>query len=164
MLHSKSKLLPKVGEIHLYSVGFYAFKWIMMLKPTEIVMLDAGASGVIGIETGAQGPNYGVTSAYASAWSTGEALGMIQDGHANKMLAGGTEATIVPLSFAGFCAMRAMNTEYNDEPTLASRPFDSDRCGFVMGEGAGMVLLESLESAQSAAPRFIVNWWGMCHL
>ena len=76
-----------------------------MLKPTEIVMLDAGASGVIGIETGAQGPNYGVTSAYASAWSTGEALGMIQDGHANKMLAGGTEATIVPLCFAGFCAM-----------------------------------------------------------
>lgn len=72
---------------------------------------------------------------------------MIADGHADAMLAGGTEATITPLCFAGFCAMKAMQTDYNDNPTGGSRPFDNDRGGFVMGEGAGVVLLESLESA-----------------
>lgn len=75
-------------------------------------------------------------------------MGMIIDGHAHAMLAGGTEATITPLCFAGFCAMKAMNTDFNDNPTAASRPFDKDRGGFVMGEGAGVVLLESLESAK----------------
>jgi 3-oxoacyl-[acyl-carrier-protein] synthase II len=106
------------------------------------------ASGVIGIECGCQGPNYGVTSACASgSHAIGEAMGMIVDGHADAMLAGGTEATITPLCFAGFCAMKAMQTEYNDNPQAASRPFDNDRGGFVMGEGAGVVLLESLDSA-----------------
>ena len=129
-------------------------------------LLGNTASGVIGIETGAQGPNYGVTSACASGGhAIGEALGMIQDGHADKMLAGGTEATITPLCFAGFCAMRAMNTKYNDEPTLASRPFDSDRGGFVMGEGAGVVLLESLESAQKRGAKIyceLVGYGATC--
>lgn len=106
------------------------------------------ASGVIGIECGCKGPNYGVTSACASAThAIGEAMGMIADGHADIMIAGGTEATITPLVFAGFCAMKAMNTDYNDNPTAASRPFDAGRGGFVMGEGAGVVVLESLESA-----------------
>jgi len=112
-------------------------------------LLGNTASGVIGIETGAKGPNYGVTSACASgSHAIGEALGMIQDGHADMMIAGGTEATITPLCFAGFCAMKAMQTNYNDDPTKASRPFDADRGGFVMGEGAGVVLIESLESAK----------------
>lgn len=111
-------------------------------------LLGNTASGVIGIETGAQGPNYGVTSACASAThAIGEAMGMIQEGIADQMIAGGTEATITPLVHAGFCAMKAMSTKYNDDPTKGSRPFDSDRCGFVMGEGAGVVVLESLESA-----------------
>ena len=111
-------------------------------------LLGNTASGVIGIECGCQGPNYGVTSACASgSHSIGEAMGMIVDGHADAMIAGGTEATITPLCFAGFCAMKAMQTDYNDNPTAASRPFDNDRGGFVMGEGAGVVLLESLESA-----------------
>ncbi len=73
---------------------------------------------------------------------------MIKDGHADMMLAGGTEATITPLCYAGFDAMKAMNTKYNDNPTGGSRPFDAGRGGFVMGEGAGVVLLESLESAK----------------
>lgn len=112
-------------------------------------LLGNTASGVIGIETGARGPNYGVTSACASgSHAIGEAMGMIQDGHADMMLAGGTEATITPLCYAGFCAMKAMNTQCNDNPTAGSRPFDADRGGFVMGEGAGVVLLESLESAK----------------
>lgn len=112
-------------------------------------LLGNTASGVIGIETGARGPNYGVTSACASgSHAIGEAMGMIQDGHADMMLAGGTEATITPLVFAGFCAMKAMNTQYNDDPTKGSRPFDAGRGGFVMGEGSGVVLIESLESAK----------------
>lgn len=112
-------------------------------------LLGNTASGVIGIETGAQGPNYGITSACASAThAIGEAMQMIEKGLADQMLAGGTEATITPLIHAGFCAMKAMATKYNDDPTKGSRPFDADRCGFVMGEGAGVVLLESLESAK----------------
>lgn len=75
-------------------------------------------------------------------------MGMIIDGHADAMIAGGTEATITPLCFAGFCAMKAMNTGYNDNPTAGSRPFDLNRGGFIMGEGAGVILLESLESAK----------------
>ena len=73
---------------------------------------------------------------------------MIADGHAKAMIAGGTEATITPLCFAGFCAMKAMCTKYNDEPTKGSRPFDADRGGFVMGEAAGVLFMESLESAK----------------
>lgn len=112
-------------------------------------LLGNTASGVIGIECGCQGPNYGVTSACASGThAIGEAMGMIQDGHADQMIAGGTEATITPLIYAGFCAMKAMNTDYNDNPTGGSRPFDAKRGGFVMGEGAGVVLLESLSSAK----------------
>lgn len=112
-------------------------------------LLGNTASGVVAIETGARGPNYGVVSACASAThALGEAMGMIIDGHADQMLAGGTEATITPLCFAGFCAMKAMATKYNDDPKAGSRPFDADRDGFVMGEGAGVLLIESLESAK----------------
>lgn len=113
-------------------------------------LLGNTASGVIGIETGAKGPNYGVTSACASgSHAIGEALGMIRDGKVDRMLAGGTEATMTPLCFAGFCAMKAMNTKFNDEPKAGSRPFDAGRGGFIMGEGAGVILLESLESAKA---------------
>lgn len=111
-------------------------------------LLGNTASGVIGIECGCKGPNYGVTSACASAsHAIGEAFGMIADGFADQMIAGGTEATITPLSYAGFSSMKAMNTNYNDNPKAGSRPFDADRGGFVMGEGAGVVVLESLDSA-----------------
>jgi len=113
-------------------------------------LLGNTASGVIGIETGCRGPNYGLVSACASAThSIGEAFGIIRDGIADQMIAGGTEATITPLIHAGFDAMKAMATKYNEEPTKGSRPFDIDRCGFVMGEGAGVVVLESLESAKT---------------
>ena len=76
-------------------------------------------------------------------------MGMIMDGTADQMLAGGTEATMTPLCFAGFCAMKAMNSNFNDRPTEGSRPFDADRGGFIMGEGAGVILLESFESAKA---------------
>eukprot|EP00522_Entomoneis_paludosa_P017198 CAMPEP_0172442962 /NCGR_PEP_ID=MMETSP1065-20121228/3287_1 /TAXON_ID=265537 /ORGANISM="Amphiprora paludosa, Strain CCMP125" /LENGTH=463 /DNA_ID=CAMNT_0013193011 /DNA_START=160 /DNA_END=1551 /DNA_ORIENTATION=- len=112
-------------------------------------LLGNTASGVIGIECGCKGPNYGIVSACASAsHAIGEAMGMIKDGHADIMVAGGTEATITPLCFAGFCAMKAMNTNFNDNPQAGSRPFDAGRGGFIMGEGAGVVVIESLASAK----------------
>jgi len=124
-------------------------------------LLGNTASGVIGIETGCRGPNYGVTSACASgSHAIGEALGMIRDGKVNKMLAGGTEATMTPLCFAGFCAMKAMNINYNDDPKKASRPFDANRGGFIMGEGAGVILLESLESAKARGAKIYAEMVG----
>lgn len=129
-------------------------------------LLGNTASGVIGIECGCQGPNYGITSACASgSHAIGEAMGMIVDGHTDMMLAGGTEATITPLCYAGFCAMKAMNTKYNDNPTGGSRPFDKDRGGFVMGEGAGVVLLESLASAKKRGAKIyceLVGYGATC--
>jgi len=111
-------------------------------------LLGNTASGVVAIETGAKGPNYGIVSACASGThAIGEALGMIRSGDADIMIAGGTEASITPLIFAGFCSMKAMGTKWNDCPTEGSRPFDADRGGFIMGEGAGVIILESLESA-----------------
>jgi 3-oxoacyl-[acyl-carrier-protein] synthase II len=85
---------------------------------------------------------------------------MIVDGHADMMIAGGTEATITPLCYAGFCAMKAMATFANDDPTAGSRPFDADRGGFVMGEGAGTVLLESLESAKKRGAKIYCEMVG----
>jgi len=112
-------------------------------------LLGNTASGVIGIECGCKGPNYAIVSACASGThAIGEAMGMIIDGHADAMVAGGTEATITPLCYAGFTAMKAMNTNFNHDPKAGSRPFDANRGGFIMGEGAGVVVLESLESAK----------------
>mmetsp|Transcript_23836 Transcript_23836/g.33326 ORF Transcript_23836/g.33326 Transcript_23836/m.33326 type:complete len:244 (-) Transcript_23836:154-885(-) len=92
-------------------------------------------------------------------------MGMIMDGHADQMVAGGTEATMTPLCFAGFCAMKAMNTNFNDNPKAGSRPFDAGRGGFVMGEGAGVVVLESLESAQKRGAKIyceLVGYGATC--
>jgi len=105
------------------------------------------ASGVISILLGAKGPNSAVVTACATGGNAiGDAARIIQRGEADAMLAGGSEATITPLSLAGFCSMKAMSTR-NDEPQRASRPFDAQRDGFVMGEGAGVVLLENLDHA-----------------
>lgn len=124
-------------------------------------LLGNTASGVIGIECGCRGPNYGITSACASgSHAIGEAMGMIKDGFADRMLCGGTEATITPLCYAGFSAMKAMNTKFNDNPTAGSRPFDSDRGGFVMGEGAGVILIESLESAKKRGAKIYAELVG----
>lgn len=134
----------------------------LQVSPFTIpALLGNTASGVIGIEMGCQGPNYGITSACASgSHAIGEAMGMIQDGHVDRMLAGGTEATITPLCFAGFCAMKAMNTNFNDNPTAGSRPFDAGRGGFIMGEGAGVILLESLESAKKRGAKIYAELVG----
>jgi len=107
------------------------------------------AAGVVSILLGAKGPNGAVVTACATGGNAiGDAARIIQRGEADAMLAGGSEATITPLSLAGFCSMKAMSTR-NDEPQRASRPFDAKRDGFVMGEGAGVVLLENLELARA---------------
>jgi 3-oxoacyl-[acyl-carrier-protein] synthase II len=106
------------------------------------------ASGTIAIEFGLNGPNFNVSSACSTgAHAIGEAFNLLKLGKANAILAGGSEAAITPLTFSGFCSMRAMSTSYNDTPETASRPFDATRDGFVMGNGAGVLLLETLDHA-----------------
>ena len=105
------------------------------------------AAGQVSIRYGARGPNSAPCTACTSGLhAIGDAYRQIQYGHADAMIAGGTEGVVTPLSVAGFCAMRALSTR-NDEPELASRPWDRDRDGFVIGEGAGIVILEELSRA-----------------
>ena len=113
--------------------------------PSAIVNL---ASGNISIRYGARGPNSATaTACSASAHAIGDSFKIIERGAAEMMICGGTEATITPMGVGGFAAMRALSTR-NDDPAHASRPFDANRDGFVVGEGAGIVILESLEHAQ----------------
>jgi len=112
------------------------------------MMIVNMASGLVSMRFGAKGPNSSVVTACATGnHAIGDAFKIIQRGDADLMLAGGAEAIIIPLTIAGFCAMKAMSTR-NDEPTKASRPFDAERDGFVCGEGGGVVLVEALEHAQ----------------
>ena len=110
-------------------------------------------TGLVAIELGARGPNFGVVSACATAThAIGESLRMIRDGDADVMVCGGSEAAITPLSYAGFCSMKAMSTN-NDNPQKSSRPYDLNRDGFIMGEGSGVLVIESLEHAQARGAR-----------
>ena len=112
------------------------------------VLVDS-ASGQIAISLGIRGPNYAVVSACATgSHAVGEAAELIKRGDADVVLAGGTEACMHPLILAGFCAMRGLVAE-EEEPARASRPFDATRAGFVMGEGAGVLVLEELEAARA---------------
>ncbi len=119
------------------------------LSPFMIPMLISNmASGLFSMYQNLRGPNFATCSACATAnHAIGEAWRTIKMGEAVMMFAGGAEATIVPIGIGGFCAMRAMSTR-NDDPKRASRPFDKERDGFVMGEGAGVIVLEELEHAK----------------
>lgn len=124
------------------------------------MMIGNMASGHLSILLGAKGPNLASVSACASgSHAIGDAVRWIQNGEADVMICGGAEATIRPTGVAGFCAMRAMSTR-NDDPEKASRPFDSGRDGFVMGEGAGVLVLESLEHAQKRGANIIAEVLG----
>ncbi|ASS65747.1 MULTISPECIES: beta-ketoacyl-ACP synthase II [unclassified Paenibacillus] len=120
------------------------------VSPFFIPMMIANmASGQVSMATGAKGPNTTVVTACATGTHTiGDSFKMIQRGDADVMICGGAESTIRPMAMAGFCSMRAMSVR-NDEPQKASRPFDVDRDGFVMGEGAGVLILESMEHAEA---------------
>lgn len=111
------------------------------------MMIGNMAAGQVAIEFGAKGPSTNICTACASGTnSVGDAFKIIQRGDADIMIAGGTEAAVAEFAVAGFCNMKAMSTN-NDNPQKASRPFDKDRDGFVMGEGCGILILEELESA-----------------
>jgi 3-oxoacyl-[acyl-carrier-protein] synthase II len=129
--------------------GILLKKGPQRVSPFMIPMLIVNmASGYISMLLGVKGPNLAVVSACATAThALGEAARAIVHNDADVMIAGGSEAAITQLGYAGFCAMRAMSTR-NNEPTRASRPFDAQRDGFVMGEGAGVCILESLEHAR----------------
>lgn len=110
-------------------------------------MISNMAAGLTAIHTGAKGPNFcTVTACAAGSNAVGDAFRLIQGGYTQAMICGGTEAAITPLAIAGFAAAKAISTR-NEEPTRASRPFDHDRDGFVMGEGSGILILEELEHA-----------------
>ena len=124
------------------------------MTPTFIpsVLVDA-ASGQLAISFGFRGPNYAPVSACATgSHAVGEAAELIKRGDADAVLAGGAEACMHPLILAGFCAMRGLVAE-DEDPTRASRPFDATRAGFVMGEGACVLVLEELEARASAERR-----------
>ena len=122
--------------------------WQRLSPFTVPMLMPNGSAGWIGIEIGARAGVHTTVSACASgAEAIGYAIDMIRMGRADVVLAGGTEAAIIPLNIAAFAAMRALSTR-NDEPERASRPFDRGRDGFVLGEGAGMVVLESEEHAR----------------
>jgi 3-oxoacyl-[acyl-carrier-protein] synthase II len=136
------------GPRHGFSVYFV----------TDIIINEL--PGMISIRTGATGPNFSHVSACSSgAHSIGEAFRAIRHGYADGMICGGAEATITPLGCGGFNAMRAMSTR-NSDPQHASRPFDKDRDGFVIGEGAGVVVLEDLESAKQRGARIYAELVG----
>lgn len=131
------------------------------LSPFMIPMLISNmASGLISMYYNLRGPNFATCSACATAnHALGEAWRTIKMGDAKVMLAGGAEATIVPIGIGGFCAMRALSTR-NQEPTKASRPFDKGRDGFVMGEGSGVLVLEELEHAKARGARIYAELAG----
>lgn len=113
------------------------------------MMIGNMAAGQISIAFGLRGPSSCVVTACATGSNCiGDAFRLIQHGHADVMVAGGTEASISQAAVAGFCSMKALCTDHNDDPEHASRPFDATRSGFVMGEGCGIVILESLEHAE----------------
>ena len=122
--------------------------------PATIINL---ASGYVSIKSGAKGPNSATaTACTTSAHSIGDSFRMIQRGDAVAMICGGTEAAVTPMGIGGFAAMRALSTR-NDEPERASRPWDKDRDGFVVGEGAGILVLEALELAQARGANILAE-------
>ena len=124
------------------------------------MMISNMAAGLIAIEFGFAGPNFCVVTACATSNNCiGEAWRLIRDDEADVIVAGGSEAACVPLGMSGFAAMRALSTR-NDEPERASRPFDKDRDGFVLGEGAGVVIVEELEHAKKRGATILAELTG----
>ena len=132
------------------------------VSPFMIPSLIANiAGGIIAIDLGATGPNFSTVSACASgSHALGEAFEMIKRGVSDVIFAGGSEAAVTRIGFAGFSSMKAMSTNFNDDPSRASRPFDKNRDGFIMGEGAGILVLETKEHAQKRGARIYAELIG----
>ena len=161
--NAKLQITPEIGERAGCLIGV-GMGGLPMIEEQIHKLLDKGpsrlspffipavitnlASGQVSIMFGLKGPNYSITSACASgAHSIGDSAKYIADGHCDVMIAGGSESTVCAMGVGGFAAMRALSTR-NDAPEKASRPFDKDRDGFVLAEGAAIVVLESLEHAE----------------
>jgi 3-oxoacyl-[acyl-carrier-protein] synthase II len=146
--------LPTIEEYH----NLYLESGLRRISPFMIPKLIANlAPGQIAIKHGAKGINYTPTSACSSgAHAVGEAMRMIRHGYQDAVICGGAEAAISPMGVAGFIAMRALSTR-NDEPERASRPFDKSRDGFVIGEGAGVLILEEMESALQRGAKILAE-------
>lgn len=128
------------------------------------MMISDMGSGMISILFGAKGPNYSVSTACATGThAIGEASDVIRRGDADVMIAGGSEAAVTPMAVAGFCSLRALS-QRNDDPEHASRPFDKDRDGFVIGEGSGVLILEELSYARKRGAQILaeVAGYGLC--
>jgi 3-oxoacyl-[acyl-carrier-protein] synthase II len=131
------------------------------VSPYFVPMMIADmAPGLVSIRFGLKGPNFAVVSACASgAHAIGEAFNLLRPGYADAMLVGGAEAAVTPMNLAGFSSMKALSFR-NDDPAHASRPFDKERDGFVLGEGSGMVVLEEMEHARSRGARIYAELAG----
>jgi 3-oxoacyl-[acyl-carrier-protein] synthase II len=136
-----------MGEREL--TNLYEFHKPHRVHPNFIPTITLNsASGIIALAVRAKGPNLTISTACSSSiHAIGQAMQCIRQGQADMMVAVGADASITPLVFAGFCSLRALSTKYQDRPSQASRPFDRGRDGFVMGEGAGTLILESLQHA-----------------
>ncbi|MDD4527181.1 MAG: beta-ketoacyl-ACP synthase II [Candidatus Margulisbacteria bacterium] len=152
-----------VGGIDIMAENAIALheRGVRKVSPFTVpMMINDMAAGIVSIETGAKGPNFCVTTACASGTHTiGSSYKFIQDGQAVAMITGGSEAAVTPLGMAGFCAAKSLSTR-NDDPEKASRPFDNDRDGFVMGEGAGILVLEELEHAKARGAKIYAELVG----
>jgi 3-oxoacyl-[acyl-carrier-protein] synthase II len=168
--------LPSISKERFGVIVGSGIGGLMTLETQHIRMLERGpdrvspffipmfiadmAAGLISMRYGARGPNYATVSACSSsAHALGLAFRSVRSGEADVMIAGGTEATITPLCVAGFAAMKALSTR-NEDPARASRPFDLHRDGFVLGEGAGTLVLESLEHAEARGASIIAELVG----
>jgi len=157
-----------IGGMHTYEsqLQVLAERGPRKVSPFTIPSLIVNmCPGLVAIDLGARGPSFGLVSACASGThALGEASHCIRRGEADVMIAGGSEASITPFAYAAFCSMKAMSTR-NDAPPQASRPFDAQRDGFVMGEGAGVLVLESLEHAMARGARIyceLLGYAGSC--
>ncbi len=149
-----------MGEREL--TNLYDFHKPQRVHPNFIPTITLNsASGIIALAVGAKGPNLTVSTACSSSiHAIGQAMQFIRQGQADMMIAFGADASITPLVFAGFCSLRALSTRYHDQPGQASRPFDRGRDGFVMGEGAGTLILESLQHATRRKARIYAELVG----